>query len=370
MILRRLALVFSALVASGCAMAPGVRMSDSEVTGRAHDQGDLDFHIQPIAPAVIAKLAATRAMARETRASDPLAAEAANYQYTIAPNDVLLVMVWDHPELTLPAGSFRGPEDNGLAVHADGTMFYPYVGLVPVAGKTVLQVRELLVRGLEKVIENPQVSVRVALFRGKRVEVTGEVRTPSTLPISDIPLRVSDAIVRAGGLVPESDPAHVTLMRGGKAYLLDMTSLYEEGDLKQNWLLIDGDVVHVADRSRSQVFVFGEVKKPGTKPMSRGRMSLAQALGDAEFFDFATMQPTGVYVLRDQAGKPAIYRLDASSADALIMAANFHLAPRDVVFVAANDLARYNRVMSQILPTVTGIWQVWDMVTRGGAIVR
>ena len=35
---------------------------------------------------------------------------------------------------------------------------------------------------------------------------------------------------------------------------------------------------------------------------------------------------------------------------------------RDVVFVATNDLARMNRVISQILPLVNTIWQTWSMI--------
>jgi polysaccharide export outer membrane protein len=359
--MKRVTIALAALT-SGCFMAPGIRISDSDMTSRYQEAGDKDFQVQPVTPQVIARLLEQRGKEREKRAPDPLATEAANYQYRIAPNDILSVTVWEHPELTIPFGAFRGPEENGVQVYANGTMYYPYVGLVQVAGKTIQEVREDLVRGLKKVIENPQVSVRVGLFRGKRVEVTGEVKTPSTLPVTDIPLRVSDAIVRAGGLVPESDPSHVTLKRGGKSYTLDMTSFYEEGDLRQNWLLVDGDILHVADRSRSQVYVFGEVKKMGTRPMPRGRMSLAQALADSEGFDYASLSPSGIYVLREQAGKPVVFRLDAGSADALVLAAQFPLEHRDVVFVETNGLANYNRVASQILPTVTAIWQAWDIV--------
>ena len=49
-------------------------------------------------------------------------------------------------------------------------------------------------------------------------------------------------------------------------------------------------------------------------------------------------------------------------ADSLILAAQFPLKPRDVVFVATNDLARMNRVISQILPLVNTIWQTWSMI--------
>ena len=58
-----------------------------------------------------------------------------------------------------------------------------------------------------------------------------------------------------------------------------------------------------------------------------------------------------------------------SSADALLLASQFPLKPRDVVFVATNDLARFNRVVSQIAPFVNLIWQTWNIVTTSKVLL-
>lgn len=365
---RSLLLGFTVAAASGCALAPGIRTNDSEMEDRAQAQGNPSFSVTPVTPAVIRKLAQEYVASLAARSPDPKLGDFKKYQYRIAPLDVIAVVVWDHPELTSPSGQFRSLEENGLPVYSDGTMFYPFVGYLPVAGKTVIDVQHELTRQLERAIKNPQVAVRVAAFRGKRVEVTGEVKAPQTLPVTDIPMRVSDAVSRAGGFVPESSPSNVTVLREGKAHHLDLMSFYEDGDVTQNWLLVDGDVVHVGHTAESSVYVFGEVKKMGTRPMPRGRLSLAQALGDSEGFDFATMRPA-VYVLRDAgAGKPEIYRLDVHSGDALILAAHFPLKARDVVFVATSDMARFNRGLAQIIPLVNTIWQIWYISTTAKAI--
>jgi polysaccharide export outer membrane protein len=366
---RRLTLAILVAAGTACGLAPGIQMSDSEVTDRAHEQGDKDFQITTVSPFVIARLAQEQTAAMAARQADPNVKDFATYQYKIAPLDLISVVVWDHPELTSPTGQYRGPEDNGLQVYADGTMFYPFVGYFTAAGKTVIEIQQELTRRLRHAIKEPQVSVRVAAFRGKRVEVTGEVKAPQTVNISDVPMRLSDAVVKAGGFVPESNPADVTLNRGGKIVNLDLMSYYEGGDVKQNWMLQDGDVVHVGHVMRSAVYVFGEVKKMGTRPMIRGRLSLAQALGDSEGFDFTTMKPA-VYVFRETVpGRPEIFRLDISSADSLVLAAQFPLRKRDVIFVATNELARFNRVVSQIAPFVNIIWQTWNMAATSRVLL-
>jgi polysaccharide export outer membrane protein len=177
-------------------------------------------------------------------------------------------------------------------------------------------------------------------------------------------MRVQDAISQARGLTPEADLRGVTLNRGGKAFTLDLQALYEQGDVSQNWLLQDGDILHVPDRSRNKVFVLGEVRKPSSRVMVKGRMTLAEAIGDSEGFDPVSSNPAKLYVIRGSFDRPTIYKLDAESPDALLLATQFQLQPHDVVFVSAHNLTRWNRIISQIQPTVQLLWQAMDIGDR------
>jgi polysaccharide biosynthesis/export protein len=368
---RILCLAVGLTLVPGCFLAPGMRMNESAAVDRGRQTTkDDQFDVRPITPDLLRRLATE---ASPPRLADPLAAEAAMYEYRIAPYDVLIVTVWDHPELTTPTGTFRSPEENGNRVSADGSVFYPYVGTVQVAGRTVSEVRKLLVERLNRVITNPQLDVRVAAFRGRRVQVTGEVLKPTTVPITDVPLRVQDAIALAGGFSPEADYSNVNLSRDGRVYRLNLQALYENGDLSQNWLLKEDDVINVNDRNRNKVFVVGEVRQQAARLMVKGRMTLAEALygtggpgvtGEIGGFEPQIANVAKIYVIRGDFLAPSIYKLDAGSADALLLASHFQLKPRDVVFVSTYEVSRWSRLMAQIVPTVTSLWQAYDVAGR------
>ena len=365
--MKRLA-VLLVLTASGCSgVAPGLHMKESGLDERPEGKGT---KLQPITAKLLGEQAAARVGASGKRPGDPLGAVFEGYQYRVAPYDVLSITVWDHPELTIPAGEFRAAEQAGNPVQADGTMFYPHVGVVQVGGKTLPEIRTLLTERLRRVIANPQLDVRVASFRGKRFQVTGEVMQPSTLPIVDVPVRVQDAISSAKGLTPNAWTRAVTLSRGGKVYALDLQALYDDGDVSQNWLLQDGDVLNVPSREQNKVFVLGAVAKPSSKLMAKGRMSLAEAIGDSEGFDRTSANTGEIYVIRGRPEVPQVFKLDASSADALLLAVQFQLEPLDVVYVAPTKLADWNRVMTQLLPTVQGLWQSVDLSNRAVQAVQ
>lgn len=341
----------------GCAFAPGGHMSYDTETAPIDDLVDIE-------PITLGLVRAQRdvATARDiSQVSEELRHHINGYDYRIGKGDVLSVIVYDHPELTIPAGGERSAAESGNTVHSDGTIFYPYIGRVQVEGLTVAEVRDIIARELSGYIAQPQVEVRLAAFNSQRAYVTGEVNEPGRQPITNVPLTVLDAISNAGGPSEHANWHEVVLSRGGEDYRISLHDMLNNGDIAQNQLLQDGDVLHVGDTTSQQVYVMGEVNEVNNVPMGRSRISLTDALTRAGGFNEAQANARGIFVIRqataDSDKLATIYQLDARNAAAMMLGTEFMLQPNDIVYVTTTPLGRWNRVISQLLPTISSVYQ-------------
>lgn len=301
-----------------------------------------------------------------------------DYRYVIRPADVLLISV---PTIvsfnSANAPSVLGAQGEGYVVYNDGTIYLPYSGSVQVGGLTLKEAQERIVQALSGFLRSPQVIVALQDFRSQRVMVTGQVQKPGYLPITDVPLTLIGALSTVGGIAElrgMADPrplggtasqnqilseypdlSHVVLKRGGQSYTIDINKVLSSGDIGRDLLLIDGDVVVVPSQQRSNIFVLGEVLRPGLVEVNRYNTDLAGALQACGGINQLTANASRVYVIRGDSKKPTVFHLDAGRPDSMLLAQKFQLQPSDVIFVSETRTTRWNRGLLQILPTVQGV---------------
>lgn len=346
------ALLASALL-GGCAWAPGQHLGMSAATDTAVDTSGtvngLNVRLRSLTPKVTNEL---KGLASRPTLIPKEFAEVKAETYRLGDYDVIAVAVWEHPELTTPFGQYRNDLAVGQMVDEKGKVFFPYAGELQAKGATAVEMRNKLYAALSKVLNNPQLDVKITGFRSQKVFVHGGVSKPGAVPVSDVPLTLLDAVNQAGGLAPEGDPSQVELKRGGKLLTLNLYADYGAGMDPSRLILKDGDVVRVPTKGELQVYVLGEVEKPQALSLANGKLSLAQAIAQVGGLDKLSSKGKGVYVARlHDSASVELYHLDARNPLALVVGDQFALKPRDIVWVDALGLARWNRVISLLAPT-------------------
>jgi polysaccharide export outer membrane protein len=207
-------------------------------------------------------------------------ASAQSSEYAIGPQDVLIITVWEHADLS---GKF--------SVEADGTISFPLIGRTKVGGLTVQSAEQVLQKLLsDGYVRQPQVRIAVEQYRSQQIFVMGEVRSPGGYPFTG-ELTLLEALAKAGGateragsevvLVRPADGAHTSGpvlpdAKGGASQVtrINLEELQRKGSVGAVELR-PRDTIFVP--KAETVFVFGHVARPGEYPI-RSATTLLQAL--------------------------------------------------------------------------------------------
>jgi polysaccharide biosynthesis/export protein len=198
-------------------------------------------------------------------------------EVSLGPGDIIRVSVYGQDDLSSVA-----------RISADGTIAFPLLGTVSVAGLTVREAEQRIGEELARrqLVRDPQVSVFVESSRAAEVEsvtILGNVSRPGRYPIQAMSdaagaENIANLVALAGGLTQDAgDHLILTRMDGGNARSIKVAlrDLFERGDLSQNYVVKKGDIAYVP--RMDEFFVYGEVRNPGVYRLRPG-MTVIQAL--------------------------------------------------------------------------------------------
>ncbi len=170
--------------------------------------------------------------------------------YRLGPGDVLTLHV-------------RGPisRDVPLEVGPEGSVLIPDDGMVFVAGRTLADVREDVLRRVGRMYRNVQLQLRLSRPRTFRIYLTGRVQTPGPV-LANGSFRVADVLTPAELLDGASRRNIEVIHTDGTTEPCDLELFLQTGITTWNPWLRDGDVIQVPTMTRF-VYVEGAVARPG-----------------------------------------------------------------------------------------------------------
>jgi protein involved in polysaccharide export with SLBB domain len=157
----------------------------------------------------------------------------------IGPGDTFDVRVYGQEQLSAP-----------YQVAQDGTINFPLIGVIAVAGLTAPEIeRNLQARLADGYLKHPSVSVKVVELQSKKISVFGQVKSPGTFAFANN-MSVVEAVSRAGGFtgMARKNNVQVTRTEGKETRRISVAVEDIGRGRAPNFLLRPGDVVFVPER--------------------------------------------------------------------------------------------------------------------------
>lgn len=293
--------------------------------------------------------------------------------------DVLEVSIWEAPPAVLfggAAGSSKLADMQGtsvsttstlpeLLVGLSGSIFVPFAGNVPVAGRSTKAIESDITARLSGKAHLPQVIVRIVRNATANVTVVGEVANSSRMPLTPKGERVLDALAHAGGTRQQSGKMTIQVTRGQQVVSMPLDAVIR--DPRQNVMLATGDVVTAIYQPYSFTVLGAAGKNEEVNFESTG-LTLAQALGRIGGLQDQRANAKGLFIFRWEdpalaSGKvagpvaadgrvPVIYRANLRDPATFFLAQNFAMRNGDVVYVANAPIAEFQQFVNVIASTV------------------
>jgi len=405
MMMATLALLAGSLTISGCGFpSAGPTPSQLEAsTGPA-----LDLYLVRVTPPV------ARLLTERPEDGFPPSLRLAEYRANVAlrAGDLVSVSIYETggsplfgaPGQRSPSGGAPGeatPQSSSASqsatlpaqiIEPGGHILIPFVGRVPIAGRTPSQAAEEIAERLSTQTIGPQVIVSLLNQNSSAVTVGGEVNRAGLVPLTLRGERLLDVVAQAGGPKFPATELDVRIIRGRTVATIPMQQVLT--DPADNLAMRPNDSV-VVMRNPKTFVVMGAAMKVAQYSMDTERVTLAEGIARAGGTIDTVGNLAGIYLLRNEPAPFArsimsadttavdssftsteatrlmtaprvqmVYRVDLTQAGGYFAAQNLTLRNKDIILVSNAEATQAQKVLT-LLRSITGMY--FD-VSRAGAI--
>ena len=158
----------------------------------------------------------------------------------------------------------------GYLVGTDGTINFPIVGKISLAGLTLTQAHNQMSDELNKYVKDPIVNLRYLNFK---VTVIGEVNRPSTFAVDNDKVNVLEALGMAGDMTAYGKRENVLVIRetDGKRHMARLDLNNSTAFSSPYFHLQQNDIVYVEPDTMKEKQIS---RNPNTIPILLGAVSL------------------------------------------------------------------------------------------------
>jgi len=279
------------------------------------------------------------------------------YEYILGPSDTVSINLTDTDDL-----------DGTYLIDEMGMIDLPFIGKVKLDNLTLNDAQNILQKIIQNFYKNPDLQINIEEFNSSKVYVVGAVRNQITIELNQKPIRLIEAAIQANFNPSAADKLYGTkglLRRDSKVYKIDLLNAFQNNDERENFYLKKDDVLFI-DRNSDAIHVFGEVTKPGVY-FPNMDYSLTELISTSGLNQL-TSNARKVYVIREKLNsflEVDVFQLNIKNPVNLIAGRKFLLQERDIVFIPATNIVKWNRTISLLLPQ-TNLFNSYNPIIQDG----
>jgi len=279
------------------------------------------------------------------------------YEYILGTSDAISIDLTDTDDL-----------DGVYKIDQEGMIDLPFIGKIKLSDLTLNDAQVILQEVIQNFYKNPDLQISIEEFNSSKVYVVGAVRNQITIELNQKPIRLIEAAIQANFNPSAADKLYGTkglLRRDSKVYKIDLLNAFQNNDERENFYLKKDDVLFL-DRNSDAIHVFGEVTKPGVY-FPNMDYSLTELISTSGLNQL-TSNARKVYVIREKLNsflEVDVFQLNIKNPVNLIAGRKFLLQERDIVFIPATNIVKWNRTISLLLPQ-TNLFNSYNPIIQNG----